>query len=105
MDAPARQQSDALLAEEPARSLGRVARIGILGREQDERAAELVVQGGEQERQRRLRDASTRGERRGIRTETFALAELAHEWMQDGTVHDKRPNRAGSASVIVAAGG
>ena len=37
--AAARQQRDALLAEEPARSLGRVAGVGVLGQQHDERAA------------------------------------------------------------------
>ena len=37
------QERDVLVAEEPARGLGCVARIGVLGREHDERPPELLV--------------------------------------------------------------
>ncbi len=57
VDAAARQQRDALLADEPARSFGRVPGVGILGQQHDERPAEPLVQSRQQQRQRGLGDA------------------------------------------------
>ena len=48
--APARQHRDAFVAEEPRGALRRVTRVLILGSEQNERALELLVEGGEQQR-------------------------------------------------------
>ncbi len=64
--AAARQERNPLLPEEPPGSLGRIARVGVLGGEQDERASELLVQRGEQQRQRRLRHARSGRKRRRV---------------------------------------
>ena len=55
-DAAARKQRDALGAEEPRRALRRVARVGVLGQQDQEPAAELLVERREDERERGLRD-------------------------------------------------
>jgi hypothetical protein len=49
-NAAAREERHALGAEEPARRLGNVAGIGVLGQEHDHAALELVVQCREDER-------------------------------------------------------
>ena len=53
-NAAARQERDAIVAEKPGGRLGRVARVGVLGKDDDEPALELDVERGEEERQRRL---------------------------------------------------
>ena len=53
-----------LLAEEPRRGLGEVARVGVLRNENRQRAAELLVQRRDDERQRRLGDAGAGRQRR-----------------------------------------
>ena len=65
------QQRDALGADEPARRLGGVARVGVLGQQADEAPLELLVQRREEERQDRLRDAGAR--RQGSRERLQAL--------------------------------
>ena len=52
------------------------------------------MQGGKQQRQGRLGHARGRRERLGEGAQTFALAELCDEGMQDRLVHDERPNQA-----------
>jgi hypothetical protein len=47
-------------AEEPSRRLGRVAGIRVLGQQDEQPAAELLMERGEEERQHRLRDARLR---------------------------------------------
>jgi hypothetical protein len=83
-----------LLAEEPARRLGGVARVGILGQQHEQRPSQHLAQRGEQERQRRLRDAGTRGQRLHEGAQAVALGQLAHErgedwWLQNRSVHDE----------------
>ena len=56
-DAAARQQRDVVGADEPARRLGDVARVGVLGQQDDEPSPELLVQRREQERQHGFGDA------------------------------------------------
>ena len=97
MHAAAGQQSDALVASEPADGLRYVARVRVLRRDQDERAAELLVQRGEQQRQRGLGHARSRRERLGEGAQALALAEGSDEWVKDRLVHDERPNPGGSA--------
>ena len=82
--AAARQQRDALLAEEPARSLGRVAGVGVLGQQHDERAAEMLVQRREQQGQRRLGDARGRRERVRERSQALVAEQLLDERMEHG---------------------
>ena len=90
-----------LVAEEPARGLGSVARIGVLGREHDERAPELLVDRRQQERKRRLRDAGAGvGQRLEERAEALAVGELANERVEDGSVHDERRNRRSAGPIV-----
>ena len=99
-DAAARQQPDALRPEEPGRGVGGVARVLILGHEDDERALELLVERREHERQRRLGHARPRRQRSGERLEALVGLQLAHERVQDGpfgeglSVQAVRRNRA-----------
>src|SRR4029450_2429655 len=92
-DAPARKERHVLVADEPAGGLGDVARIGVLGREHDERPAELLVQRRDQERKRRLRDARA-GLRKLLeeRAKALAFGELTNQRVQDWSVHDERRN-------------
>ena len=97
-DAPARQQPDALRPEEPARRVGGVARVLILGHEHDERTLQLLVQRREHERQRRLGHAGACGQRGGERLKALVGLQLAHERVQNGafgeglSVHAVRRN-------------
>ena len=59
-DAAARQERDAIVAEEPGGRLGRVARVGVLGEDDHESPLELEMESGEEERQRRLGDSRAR---------------------------------------------
>ena len=78
-----------LVAEEPAGGLGDVARVGVLGREDDERPAELLVERRDQQRERRFRDArACVRELLEERAEALAVGELANERVEDGSVHD-----------------
>src|SRR5262245_26799469 len=56
-----RKQADVLLAEEPARGLGGVARLRVIREDDDERATALEEDRGEEERQERLGDARSSG--------------------------------------------
>ena len=87
VDAAAREHCDAFLAEKPRRALGGIARVLILGRQQDERTVELLVQRREQERQRRLGDARSGRKGFGKGLEPLALSERLDEGMQDRLVH------------------
>jgi hypothetical protein len=92
-DAAARQEGDLRVAEEPGGGLRDVARVGVLGREHDERAGKLFVERGEQQWKRRLGDARPRGWELGHeRAKTLALGELVHERVQHRSVHDERRN-------------
>jgi hypothetical protein len=94
-DTAAREQRDALLAQVPRRRLSGVARVGVLRQEHDERTREAEVEGGEDERQRRLGHAGSAAfEVGGERAESLALGELAREGVQRRPVHDERRNRA-----------
>ena len=101
--AAARQHRDALLAEEPGSAFRGVARVLVFRREQDERAVELFMERGEQQREGRLGHA--RRSRKGLREalQTVALAERPDERMQNRVVHDERPNPAGFGLSMVSA--
>ncbi len=93
--AAARQERDPLGAQVPARRLGEVARVGVLGRQRDEPAPELLVERRDDERQRRVRDARADGKRLGELAQALAPLDLAEERVQHGklerrTVHDER---------------
>ena len=75
-DAAARHEPDQLVAEEPRRRLGRVARVGVLRQKADERPAELLVQRREHDRQRRLGHARPRRQRVRELAEALVLDEL-----------------------------
>jgi hypothetical protein len=106
-DAAARQEGDAFGAEEPRGSLGRVARVGVLGQEDDQPTVELGVERGKHERKRGLGDACAR--RAAIRgldgkalvtrlqlgeecLQTVARGELLRQRVQNGPVHDESRN-------------
>jgi hypothetical protein len=98
VNAAARQERNLLFAEEPPCGFGCVARIGILGEQADERAAPLLVQRGEQQRQRRLGHARRRGECTRVGGQALFREQLLDERMKDGSrrrrlVHDERRNR------------
>ena len=84
-NAAARQQRDPLLAEEPARPLGRVAGVGVLGQQHDERAAQLLVQRRQQQRQRGLGDPRGRGQGIRERGQALIVEELLDERVEHGT--------------------
>ena len=64
--------------------LGRIARVGVLGREHDERARELLVDRSQHERKRGLGDARTRVRQLlEERAEALALGKLADERVKD----------------------
>ena len=89
-DAAPGQERDALGADEPARRLGEVARVGILGKQHDEPALELLVQGREHQRQHRLRDARPGRQRSGERLQALEREQLPDERVEYRTVHDDR---------------
>ena len=89
-DAAPGQERDALGAAEPTRRLGEVARVGILGKQHDEPALELLVQGREHQRQHRLRDARPGRQRSGERLQALEREQLPDERVEYRTVHDDR---------------
>ena len=106
-DAAARHRADELVAEEPRRGLGDVARVDVLGDEADERPLEPLVERREHHRQRRLRHARTGGQGLGELDEALLVHELADEGMQYRTVHDegrnprfRRGHRSGAAAAL-----
>ena len=83
--AATREERDPVVAEEPGGGLGDVARVGVLGREHDERAAELLEEGGNDERERRLGHARAGlGQLLEERAKALTLGELADERVEDG---------------------
>ena len=107
VDAAARQQRDPLLAEEPARSVGRVPRVRVFGKEHDERPPQVLVQRREQERQRGLGDPGRSGKRVRERAQPLVREELLDERMEDGSggvgqVHDERRNARFRPLIVLA---
>ncbi len=83
--APAGEERDAVVAEEPGRGLGDVARVRVLGREHDERAAELFVERRDDERQSGLGDTRAGfGQLLEEQAEALALGELTNERVEHG---------------------
>ena len=78
-DTAARQQCDAILAQEPPRRLREISGVGVLRDEQRQRAGELLVKSGDEERQGGLGHAGTRRERGGELLNVLALEQLADE--------------------------
>ena len=77
MDTAARQHRDAFVAEEPGGALGGVAGVLSSGASRTSGAVELLVERGEQQRQRRLGHPGRRRERLGEAFEAIGRAELA----------------------------
>ena len=94
-----------LRAEEPARRLGGVARVAVVGEQADERPLELLVQSGEQKRQDRLGDAGTARQRAGELLEALVGANLVDEGVQYRTVHDERRDTRPAESSLGALAG
>ena len=94
-----------LRAEEPARRLGRVARVAVVGEQADERPLQLLVQSGEQKRQDRLGDAGTARQRAGELLEALVGANLVDEGVQYRTVHDERRDTRPAESSLGALAG
>jgi hypothetical protein len=78
-----------LVPDEPAGGLGDVARVRVLGREDDELPAELLVERRDDERKGGLRDPRP-CVRKLVekRAKALTLGELADEWVENGPVHD-----------------
>ena len=91
--------ADALLAEEPAGRLGRVARVGVLRHEHAEAASELLVERCEQERRARLGDPGSRRQRRRERGQALVGAEALDERIEERAVHASRM-RPGNARPV-----
>ena len=95
------------VAEEPGGGLGGVARVGVVGQD-DEPAVELHVERRRNERQRRLGDPRAASRQvRGEAAEAFVLGELARERREDRRVccqrllvHDDGPARPGDPIVV-----
>ena len=109
LDAAARQQRDALLAEQPARRLGGIAGVRVVREEDDKSPGEALVQRREQQRQYRLRYPRGGGHRLCEHVEPLVGEQLLDERMEDGSrglgqVHDERRNRR-FRPPIVAPGG
>ena len=105
-DAAAREERYPVVAEEPRGRFGDVSRVRVLGGQDDQRPAELLVERGEEERQRRLRDAGARVRQLlQERAEALAVGELADERVEDRPVHDERRNRSSAATDFSGAGG
>ena len=85
--APAGKKRDTLFAEQPARRLGRVSRVGVLGQQHEERTTGVLVQSGQEQRQHRLRDAGAR--RQSVRegAEALGALKLGDEGCERGRVH------------------
>ena len=86
-DAAAREQRDAVGAEEPRCALGRVPSVGVLGQEDQQPAPELLVQRREHERERGLGDARPAGKGLRERLEPVARRELRDEGVKGCLVH------------------
>ena len=86
--AAARQERDALRPEVPRRGFGEIARIRVLGNEDRQRAPQLLVQRGDDERQSRLRHTRARRKRLRELLQLLVLQQLAHEGEQDGALFD-----------------
>ncbi len=89
-DAAPRQQRHVVRPDEPAGRLGRVASVGILRKQRDETAVELLVHGGQEQRQDGLGHARPRRQGSRERLQAVEREQLPDERMQYRTVHDER---------------
>ena len=74
-DTPAGKKRDTLFAEQPARRLGRVSGVGVLGQQHEQRAPGVLVQRGQEQRQHRLGDAGASRQRVREGAEALGAAE------------------------------
>ena len=92
-DAPAGVERNRLRPEEPRRTLGRVARVRVLGEKDEKPPPELGVESGENERKRCLRHPRAGGKRLRVGEEPVAPAKLVderrerHDGVREGLVH------------------
>ena len=98
-DAPARKEGDLRGVPEPRGAVGSVPRVGVLGQQHEERAAELGVERREHERQHRLRDAGARRQRADERLEALGAPKLLHEG------GERRDGGRAGGGLVHAAGG
>ena len=77
--AAAGQERDARATREPPGRLGGIPRVRVLGEEDEQPPPELLVEGGEQQRQHGLRHACPGRERAGERLEALVPAQLVDE--------------------------
>ena len=87
-DAPRGEEPDVSLAQEPTSGLSGIARLRVVGEDDDERPAALEEDRGEEERDERLGDARSGG-RRDELAEALALGELAGKGVEGRLVHDE----------------
>ena len=92
-DAAGGEERDAVLADEPADRLGHVAGVGVLGEQNAQPAVELLVERGEEQRQRRLGDAGACRQRLGERGQALVGAQALDEGVEYRQVHDECPER------------
>ena len=78
-DTAAREERDIPAADEPACRFRRVAGVSVLGQEDEQAAAELLVERGEKQRENRLGDARRRRERPRERLKPIVPAQLVDE--------------------------
>ena len=98
-DAPARKERDPRDVPEPRRAVRSVPRVGVLGQQHEERAAELGVERREHERQHRLRDAGAGRQRADERLEALGAPKLLHEG------GERRDGGRAGGGLVHAAGG
>jgi hypothetical protein len=106
-DAPAREKCDRAVTREPRGPLRRVARVGVLGQEDEERSSELGVQRGEEQRQDRLGHTRARGKRAHERLKAVVAPQLVDERCErcglcNDLVHEDGRERARAAIVLAA---
>ena len=85
-DSAARHVRDVRGAREPRGALGRVARVRIVGEQDEQCVADLLVQRREQEREHRLGDARPGRHGGGERLESLVAAQLVDEGRERGRV-------------------
>ena len=83
----ARQQGDAVGADEPRDGLRRIACVCVLGQQHEQRAVELPVQRGEEEGKNGLRHTCPRRERQREAAKAFMRSELVDKGGERRGVH------------------
>src|SRR5829696_9363051 len=99
-DSAAREEGDDLRPEEPARRLGRVARVRVVREQADERARELLVERGDEQGQDRLGHAGAGRHGAGEFPKALVRAKLVDECVQYRPVHDERRDTRPAGSSL-----